>query len=266
MIRIASTNLGALPLLLALLLAACSPYSSGDYENAVYDTAHFRLYFKERDFTLSEVKAIGERKERLLTAINRALDVQFDGIIPTYLYRGYYSGFASYDGTSRESRDYVLVDDGHEIVHQVCFSELGTTENLFMAEGMAEMLCIHLQGYNAIDAFVHWRDDWDAVYGCDSSWRANEGDAENQLAFDGFHSTSYDYQQAGAFLEWLQMNNGIEKAKLLYRASQAKNGAELAAAFQQVFGVTLTDAVQGFTDKYLRIIPCADPVSSSAVQ
>ena len=258
MVRTTLTILGIPLLLTALFFAACSPYSTGDYENAVYHTTHFCIYFKERDFTLSEIKGIGDRKERLLAAINKALNVNFDDTIPTYLYRGYYSGEASYGGTTKESRDYVLIDDGHEIVHQVCFKELGTTENLFMAEGMAEMLSLHLQDYNAIEAFVLWRDNHDAMNGCDSFWRAKEGDVENQLIDNGFTSTSYGYQQAGAFLEWLRQNHGIEKVKSFYRASEDKNGQDLAAIFQALFGPALTDAMQEFMDKYLSVIPCAN--------
>jgi hypothetical protein len=220
--------------ILVCLLAFCqSPVQNPDY--ACYSSPHFQVYYLESEYTTPEVASITARKERLLDYVNKALDVSFDKVIPTYLYWGNMgTSWASSGGIVCESRDYVLYDDGHEIIHIVADRELGLCRNKFIAEGFAQ--AFQLAYESQIDQFV-------------SSYKnssKNSGSIADQIINNNFDYSSFSYCRAGAFIEFLNETYGLSKLKEFYQAGIPDSGKKLSDDFIVIYNSSIKESETRF--------------------
>lgn len=234
-----------LALLEGTLLIRCTDYAqTPDYFKgcAVYTTEHFRIHFRECDYSLQEVKRFGEKKERLLRYINTALAVEFNTVIDTYLFISGSNPFATLTKKTFESCSYIHSDCGHEIVHVVTFETLGYSCSRFLIEGFAEAIELDFDHSNAIVRFVaHAK-----AVGKDKDLPIAEKISNNS----SFIVCPYDYDMAGGFVKYLMCRWNIETVKEFYQASATCTPSALAQTFHDIFGISLQQAVADFEKKY----------------
>lgn len=226
-------------------LAVTSP------QYAVYHSTHFTIYFLENEYTLSDLTQIGERKEHLYNYINKSLDVTFNGVIKTYLVVndlwGFAAGAAAYNGVTCESWHYVMSDNGHEIIHEFVFAELGISNNSFLTEGIAVAHELDLYQPDPVERFVNWCTDRSIVPTFSIS-------IANQMVNDSFEITYENYARAGAFIKFLETTFGLDDVKRLYKASITK-GDDLGNEFNAIFGISIQEAEHRFYQKYFSLSP-----------
>jgi len=218
---------------------------------ACHQTKHFAIYYYESEFSLQEVQRIGEKKERLLGYINEALSLDYDGLVSAYLYLiGDEYAYANTEEEIYESRNYVMTDPGHEIVHIVTFEELGYSLSGFLKEGIAVSYELDFENYNAIENYVNYRTHIDSVDISTSEWYETYMPLSKQLANDDFDYSYYSYQRAGAFTKYLVITFGVDKVKNFYVSSIDNATAMRPIDFENIFGKTIEDAEDDFLAVY----------------
>lgn len=231
---------------LSCFVGCGSPVQTPQY--ACYESPHFHVYYLEREFATSEIAPIASRKERLLDYVNKALDVSFYGVIDTYLLlEPWGRAWASYNGITCESRDYVAEDNGHEIIHIVSFEELGKTKNGFILEGLAT--AFELDYDNPIERCVSF---------CTSvriDCPKYSPSIADQITKNDFDHSSLSYLRAGAFTRFLDDAYGLSKVKMFFRASVTDAGKKLADDFTTIFGMTIQESENLFYQKYFSPSP-----------
>jgi hypothetical protein len=227
----------------ALFFSQCeAPTQAPQY--ACYSSPHFQVFYLESEYTTPEVITIAQRKERLLDYINKTLDVSFDGLIITYLYFGDYgTSWASARGVACESRDYVMYDDGHEIIHIVADKLLGLCGNRFIVEGFAE-------------GFARDYDDPIArFFSFYNSNLKNTLPIATQITENIFDYSSFSYARAGAFIAYLNSVYGLDAVKKIYQAACPDSGKKLADDFSGIFNLTIQESEKQFYQKYSSRLP-----------
>ncbi len=240
------TYLSLLLFVTALFIECEAPVEAPRY--ACHESMHFHVYYLESEFTVFEVESIAERKERLLKYINESLEVSFEKIIDAYLFvEPYGRAWASNFRSTCESRDYVLSDVGHEIIHVVVDEELGRTHSKFLTEGFAE--AFQLDFSHPIERFVDY---------CDSNRCFRDSTAiADQLIRGAFDHSHLSYIRAGAFVSYLADAYGILKTKDFYRASTADTGQKLAGDYERIFGSSVDESEHAFYLKHFSLSPGA---------
>ncbi len=238
-------------IIVAVLFLTCMSTPFKEWEYATHKTEHFTIYFRESEFSLPEVQRIGDKKERLLNYVNQTLGLGYDGSVSAYLYlEGDEFAYANTEEEIYESRNYVMTDNGHEVVHIVSFEELGYSQSGFMKEGIAVSLELDFENYNAIKNYVTYRKHVDSVDISDSEWYEKYYPVSVQLATDDFTYSFYSYQRAGAFIKYLMVTYGMDTL-LDYYNSTIDNPTSLRSEnFEEIFGLSILEAEQQFKVLY----------------
>jgi hypothetical protein len=232
------------------LLASCvsTPYEE---EYTTYSSEHFTVLYLESEFSLQEVERISIKKERFLAYAIEAMHLPYGGRIDAYLYlRGEEFAFANINEETYESRAYVMTDPGHEIVHIVCFEGLGYSRSGFLKEGIATAFELDLNHYNAIEAFVDYTTYHSLIYKTDTGWVLRKPSIADQISNDKFDYDYYSYKQAGAFVQYLIEQFGVDKMKQFY-SSTVKTSASLREKdFRDIFGASIAAVEKKFLNAY----------------
>ncbi len=203
------------------------------------------------NFRFLKYKESGEKKERLLSYANRILGVDYDGSVSAYLYlEGDEFAYANTEEEIYESRNYVMTDNGHEVVHIVTFEMLGYSQSSFMKEGIAVALELDFESFNAIKGYVNYRKHIDSVSSTDSEWYETYYPLSRQLAKDEFSYSYYSYQRAGAFVKYLMITYGFDALVLFYITTINNSVSLRLQNFKEIFGITIFEAEQQFTELY----------------
>ena len=234
----------------ALMLLRCS-VDPGDNNRfrAYLASEHFGIHFYEEDFTIYEIHTFLEKKERLLEHINGSLNVDFDGFIQVYTTESRsYANNCPGELKIFESKSYLRNDEGHEIIHVVVFDELGYSRVSFLNEGLAESIQLELHHFNAIERFADYCRNRDST--CATSWPEESVSIRTQILQESIFLDYYEYQRAGAFIKYLSLEYGIEKVKDFYRKSVYRHGSDLVDEFENIFGITITEAEEDFWRRF----------------
>ncbi len=236
-------NLAAL--LLWLLSCVSTPPQKRAY--AYHETKHFTIYYYEDEFSLQEVRRIGEKKERFLAFINNELALDYDGVVSAYLYlTGDEYAYANTEEETYESRSYVMTDPGHEIVHIVTFEELGYSQSAFLKEGIAVSYELDFENYNAIENYVRYRRHIDSTDAAHGEWYDTQQTISRQLGEDDFDYSYFSYQRAGAFVKYLTITYGIDKVNTFYSSSIDNPRSLRRVDFKKIFGASIEEVEKQF--------------------
>lgn len=217
--------------------------------SATFESAHFRVYYEERYYSLPEIERFAARKERLLDYVNEQLGTSFAGIIEVRC-TGSDGAYVRGDDEWRayEDRGYLLRDDGHEIAHIVSFESWGYSRNKFAVEGVAMMAELNLESANCIERLIAYRQSRDST--CLTCATSSYSIAD-QLMEKRWDATLDSYLQAGAFFTYLKALGGTDGIRRFYQATIGMTGYALADSFHTIYGVNLYDAQDAFVSAYL---------------
>lgn len=236
--------------LLNFLLSGCIFSTDSTLGLAEYSSEHFQIYYDESLYSLDDIVAIAEKKERLLNRINTFLETDFDDTISVTLVKSTNGEAPAWANTNKqivEGYSYVVDDCGHEIVHVVTFEEIGYSKFDFFSEGFAVAVEFSFKYPDAITRFVEYRQTLDLYYELDTSWRMQYDNIYDQIIYDTFSGDYYDYIQAGAFIQYLINRYGITVVKDIYRVSvDSKSGYEFSIEILRKYGINLKKCADDF--------------------
>jgi hypothetical protein len=218
---------------------------------ASYSWGHFTILYLESEFSQPEVERICIKKERLLSYANDALNLSYDGHILAHLYLwGEEFAYANTQEETFESREYVLSDGGHEIVHIVCFERMGYSQNGFLKEGIATAIELDLNYFNAIESFVDFSGYHGYIIKTDTGYASTKPTITRQIANDQFDYEYYSYKQAGAFVSYCIIRFGIEAVKAFYISTVKTSSVSRQDDFKRIFGFTVAEVEKKFLNTY----------------
>lgn len=234
--------LAATGLALAVSLSGCGnpvaweePRERQDSLINYYRTPHFVFFYDINSYLRREIEANGNTKEAHLKRIESELGVSFDKEIMVRLISE--SG-ENWSGQAyprepyfiQETRDYFVRDNGHEIVHIVSFETLGFPDRRMFVEGLAAA--------HELDARPKWTRL--CYTGMDSTGAFRSlGQMINTKV-----SENVDYDLAGAFVEWLEDEFGMEAFKAFYRDLSTFPRSSVSSLYARDFGLN-EDALHG---------------------
>lgn len=208
--------LASLALLMSLLASGCenpvawrvSSLSRKDSLINYYRTPHFVFFFDTSVYSMPEVISNGKAKEAHLQRINKELGVSFEKEIMVRLISE--SG-QNWSGQAyprepyfiQETRDYFVEDNGHEVVHIVSFETLGLPWLRFFVEGLAAA--------HELDA----RPKYARLCGIRADPEELPGILERMIG--ATISENVNYELAAAYVEWLEVEFGLETFKSFYQ-------------------------------------------------
>lgn len=228
-------GIAAACLALAVNLSGCGnpvaweePPGGADSLINYYRTPHFVFFYDINSYLRREIEANGKTKEAHLKRIESELGVSFDKEIMVRLISE--SG-QNWSGQAyprepyfiQETRNYFVQDNGHEIVHIVSFETLGLPEKRMFVEGLAAA--------HELDA----RPKWTRL--CYSEMDSTDAFRFLGEMVDARVSEIVDYDLAGAFVEWLEEEFGMEVFKAFYRDLSAFPGSSVSSLYARNFGL-----------------------------
>lgn len=215
---------------------------AGDPDNPKilsYQTKHFIFLFMDNTFAMADVIANGKVKEAHLTRINSELNVNFSGQIIVRLIEssGEWGGRAhpQMPYLIQETKQYFIRDSGHEVVHAVVFETLGHPSFSFFVEGLA---------------VAHELSDIPRWY---NICRHNYSESELYEKLDKMllanKSEDIDYPIAGAYVQWMEREFGLEPFKTFYQDLSHGNLKVLENAVSKNFGLSVEKLNKSFYTK-----------------
>lgn len=197
-----------------------------------YRTGHFVYLYDTKWFRENQIIANGKSKEAHLERICRELKVSFHKEIMVRLtstlgrtHTG--EAYLNEPYFITESLDYFHQDNGHEIAHIVSFEALGKPDRRrFFLEGVAA--AHELDSEPKLHRLCgHHLDSWEMESFLESNTESTR-------------SADVDYDVAAAFVEWLELEFGMERFKTFYRDLETFQESSLSSLYEKNFGLTAT--------------------------
>jgi hypothetical protein len=242
-------------LLLPLLMIVLTFYScdlqvvTTEPASNPYRTEHFIIHYDEINFTPLQIEQIGVARERNLDYVNNYLDCHYDRCIEIFISDTITSASAYATEMERisETPKYSLIDQGHEIAHIVSIQEWGHPRFHFLVEGLA-VAAEKYDTKNAIENYSHYFLE-NGHFDIQKLSRATDSLVE-KLKTDDWNKTTYEYDQAGAFIHFLKCKYSILKVKEWYQSTIriVQSEYDMTMNFPIVFGMNCDSAVYLFRD------------------
>jgi hypothetical protein len=218
--------------LLAVLLLACAALAQESTHTAFLATKHFDVRYKPLSRAGAFVEREAARAERDHAEICAALGVELKGRYQLFLYDDVAdlsatTGTSGNAGFSAGDASHIPVNNDqtrfHELVHIIALARLekagNESRNLFVAEGLANALLVHVHGVH-VHAVARYYLDQKALPPL-----AEMAGASDFYAWLGARPGFNAYDVAGSFFRYLLDTHGAKKTVRYY------GGASSSAAF-----------------------------------
>lgn len=211
-----------------------------------YKTKHFIIYYDTSMLTAAQIEYIGTERERLLEHVNGYLHTTYNRTIEIFISDTLVDAGADaqINERIRENTSYSFRDKGHEIAHIISMQEWGYTGFNFLLEGVAEAASEY-KNNSIINIYKGQLNFLENSQQSDLSTEMNK--LVDKLSSGEWSKTSYEYDQAGAFIQFLNDTYGLPKVKQWYQASmRCRQSNAMADVFYEVFGIECPQAVNMF--------------------
>lgn len=231
--------------LFASIIIGCGiPVVTEESTAVPYRTEHFAIYYDPDLLSTAQIETIALRKEEHYARINDYLDADYNGVIEAFLGDTIRNPSANMFGQIYETYSYALdFDDGHEIAHVISFEEWGYAASRALREGIA----VAAQYYDTGTAFTTFKRSFHAA-GSTRSLNVESMIAELRKDFcdNPWSVTSLEYARAGAFLQFLCSEYGLDRLRTWYRSCIGKNPKSGCSNFPAAYGFSIERAFEGF--------------------
>ncbi len=211
-----------------------------------YRTEHFAIYYDSDILNPGQIETIARRKEDHYARINDYLDADYNGVIEAFLGDTIQNPRANTYGQIYETYSYALdFDDGHEIAHVISFAEWGYPGIYALREGIA----VASQYYDTGTAFTCFRGLFDAdkpTMG--ASIDSTVAELRRDFCGNQWSVTRLEYKRAGAFLQFLCSEYGLDRLRTWYRSCIGKNPKTGCSNFLTVYGFSIERAFSEFRE------------------
>src|SRR5512133_509435 len=211
-----------------------------------YQTEHFIIYYDTNLLTTEQIENIGIERERLLDYVNGYLNTSYNRTIEIFISDTLVSSAADagINERIRENTSYSFRDKGHEIAHIISMQEWGDPDINFLLEGVAQAASDY-KGQSIIDIY-----QWDLsvlLSNHESDLTTEMNKLVDKLSSGEWNATAYEYDQAGAFIQFLKDTYGLQMVKRWYLESLRSGTSDaMNVTFYDVFGINSSQAVTIF--------------------